>query len=62
MPLEVGIYVEGEAAPRIERIEMKEREASFEFAVGSGEKVEKVVLDPGCLGFDGEGGGGEVRF
>lgn len=46
MPLEVGIYVEGEAEPRIERIVMKEREGSFEFAVGSGQKVEKVVLDP----------------
>ncbi len=44
MPLEVGIYVEGEAGPRIERIVMKEREARFEFAVDG--KVEKLVLDP----------------
>jgi hypothetical protein len=46
MPLEVGIYLEGEAEPRIERIEMKEREGRFEFAIDKGQTVEKVVLDP----------------
>lgn len=46
MPLEVGIYYEGEAEPRIEQIVVKEREGKFEFAVESGSKVEKVVLDP----------------
>ena len=44
LPLEVGIYYEGDAEPQIERIRMTDREQRFEFAVSK--KVEKVVLDP----------------
>jgi len=44
MPLEVGIYFEGEKAPQIEQIHMHEQAASFTFPINK--KVEKVVLDP----------------
>lgn len=44
--LEVGVYPEGEALPRIETVEMRDRHARFTISV-DGEPAD-VRLDPGA--------------
>lgn len=43
-PMEIGIYQEGQLAPTLEKVIIKEKESSFELKVSA--KPSKVILDP----------------